>query len=49
MPAPKERSIESLVTESCEEAGIVRSKYFSDSKQVLNSKKRFSNQINQAM
>ncbi|XP_017484013.1 PREDICTED: regulator of telomere elongation helicase 1 homolog [Rhagoletis zephyria] len=35
LPKPKERSIETLVSETCEEAGIVQSRYFSDPKLVL--------------
>ncbi|XP_053949811.1 regulator of telomere elongation helicase 1 homolog [Anastrepha ludens] len=42
LPKPKERSIEALVSETCEEAGIVHSRYFSDPKLVLEAKQKFA-------
>ncbi|KAM7347678.1 regulator of telomere elongation helicase 1 [Cochliomyia hominivorax] len=51
MPKPKERSVESLVSESCEEAGaeVVRSKYFADPKEILASKTKFHQAHNEAI
>lgn len=50
MPKPKERSIETLVHDSCEEVGeSVRSKLFADPKEILAAKNRFQTAHSQAM
>uniref|UniRef100_A0A034W2S9 Regulator of telomere elongation helicase 1 homolog n=2 Tax=Bactrocera dorsalis TaxID=27457 RepID=A0A034W2S9_BACDO len=49
LPKPKERSIESLVSETCEEAGIIQSRFFSDPKKVLEGKNKFATAQTMAM
>lgn len=49
LPKPKERSIESLVSETCEEAGIVQSPFFANSKLVLEAKNKFTTAQTMAM
>lgn len=51
MPKPKERSIETLISESCDVAGtdVVRSKYFADPKEILDVKTKFQSVHNDAM
>ncbi|XP_061390735.1 regulator of telomere elongation helicase 1 homolog [Musca vetustissima] len=50
MPKPKERSVETLVHDSCDEVGeSVRSKLFADPKDILAAKNRFQTAHNQAI
>ncbi|XP_023293799.2 regulator of telomere elongation helicase 1 homolog [Lucilia cuprina] len=51
MPKPTERSVDALVSDTCEEAGaeVVRSKYFADPKEILAAKTKFQNAHNDAI
>lgn len=51
MMKPEERSVERLVSNTCEVTGaeIVRSKYFTDPKEILAAKTKFQNAHNGAM
>lgn len=51
MPKPSERSVETLISDTCSESGtdVVRSKYFSDPKEILAAKTKFHNAHNDAM
>lgn len=51
MPKPEERSVESVIRDTCEyiDGEIVRSKYFADPKEILAAKAKFERAHNNAM